>query len=622
MTLAVSTLADGVYRLATKMDAGYVADVWGLTTSDGAQVLLGTANGGNNQVFQMVTYNSDYKRFHPLNSGKDLDGWGRVNLTGSEPVCQNEWNGGSNQYWILKHFTGTGGPGEIVYCSNNQSICWDVSEALTANAQPIRLDTAHPGSGVNYGRNQMWDFVKDSFLNRKLPVPAGVGWTDSATGGPAQGALFTATSTAMYVAWHGDAGHYQLRFRTQGRATGSDDWSDYGDWRTLAGLTTDEGWGDAWTYNETPSVSDGICYSSSTISVSIDQETYDRMRVQVEVRKTGNNSAYGLTHGSSSICTLDALYNPTLAISSLTLAVDGLHISYVSDFRRDGNTIKFRGISIGGEEATAKAYTVNGQPYSGEVVIPWSYISTIPADGATATVATTITTADGATRQQSMTATLSYSADYQAVTTSPTITAIDGMEQRVTFPAASVHRSCVIAWKEAGRWVTEECTETDDVFRVIPPLGVAYELRYAATASDNKIWWMTQSMPALESSSLWWTFGDDYAQGRIYDGTVKIPRSRERDYESNLAQGDTYETVAFGVGSKSTISTEIIVPLDDSMLIDHCSKDYIARLETCDYAIFRTPEGDLHHVAITAVSEGRAAKGWRSFDISMRMCEV
>ena len=629
MTLSASTLADGVYRICTNMDTSLVCDISYISKSDCADMFLGGNNGGNNQVYRMETWNTDYKRFHPVHSGKDIDGFGRVNLQGDENLLQNTWNGGANQYWSLKHYADKNVEGEVVYCSNNSAICWDVQYAISKSGSNITMSPAHPGTGVNLGRNQLWTFVKDSMLDAKLSVPASVGWTSLANGvirSPYATVGANANGATRFFAWTGAGTDHQVRYRWRGRYTGTDNWGDWSSWMSMADdSTTDEGWGNAWAKNQTAQASGSIRYTDRSLTVVNDQGTYDRKDYQVQVRRTGTNSTYGLTHGASATGTLKLLYYPTMSLSKAEVQVGGLRIAYASDFRRAGNAITVNGVTVGGTNILKSAYTVKSVGYSSSILIPWKYLTTTPASGASAAVSMTIATMDGYVRTQSITQAVTWSSDYAAATALPTITDADGLEKRVTFPASSADRTCVLVWKEGGKWLSDDCEELtdDEVFRVIPPVGVDWWLKYAATNSSNaKVWWATVKQTKVTGDSCWWNLDDgNKVEGFLSDGTMDWPRSVEPDSAAYLCNGDEYESVYFSGGAKSTISADFVFPISAVGGREQSTYDESLRLQRGVYAVFRTPEGDRYRVAVTGVSTKRVTKEYRVVSVSMRVCE-
>lgn len=138
----------GTYYEIVNRNSGKVLDVSGASTTDGAQIIQYTANGGANQQWQLVGVGNGYVKLVNRNSGKVLD---IPNQSTTEGQQLDQWtdNGGTNQQWQLQD----AGNGYYTIVSHSDTQVVDVYHASTADNTPVIQWNA------NSGINQQWSLV-------------------------------------------------------------------------------------------------------------------------------------------------------------------------------------------------------------------------------------------------------------------------------------------------------------------------------------------------------------------------------------------------------------------------------------------------------------------------------
>ncbi|MEV7886466.1 family 43 glycosylhydrolase [Streptomyces sp. NPDC002817] len=123
-------------------NSGKCADVWSLSTADGAAVNSGNCNSGANQQWVPTAVGSNYQLVN-VNSGKCLQIAGASTANGAAAV-QSTCTGASHQLWTKTPVIG----GYVTYTNVNSGKCLEVAGASTANG--AALDQSTCATGANY----------------------------------------------------------------------------------------------------------------------------------------------------------------------------------------------------------------------------------------------------------------------------------------------------------------------------------------------------------------------------------------------------------------------------------------------------------------------------------------
>ncbi|MEU0342404.1 family 43 glycosylhydrolase [Streptomyces bobili] len=123
------------------------ADVWSLSTADGAAVNSGNCNSGANQQWVPIAVGSNYRLVN-VNSGKCLQIAGASTADGAVAV-QSTCTGASHQLWTRTAVIG----GYVTFTNVRSGRCLEVAGASTANGAALDQATCTAGS------NQQWMVV-------------------------------------------------------------------------------------------------------------------------------------------------------------------------------------------------------------------------------------------------------------------------------------------------------------------------------------------------------------------------------------------------------------------------------------------------------------------------------
>lgn len=614
----------GVYRIASLQSSSQVMNVASGSTSNGANIEIYKNNETYNQRRWYLDNKSSYYILRNVRSNKTvhLEGHKAAN---KKNIKQWAYENANWQRWtISSHTSNKVKINGVEYTpvsfrsKVNSAYALDRTGGKYTNSTNVQLYKYNSGT-----KAQMWVMIKDTRY-QSMAVPTNVGLADSTTGAAYVNKACYAASTTFYPCWKCSSGStWQLRWRWRGRKTNTNDWSGWTRWYSNSNNSAvtnksdaDEGWGNAWTYNVSAGVSNNLYHSTQGIGVNVDQGTYDKKELQLEVRKfiANNATLNGVkisSHGASCTSTIKCIYKPSPSCAGITFTPSGLSIPIESDFKRNGNTVKINYIKVDGKTLLSN-YKRDKYNYTGdEVEVPLDRLAFIPVDGSSASMQIQFSTVDY-TWTYNLSPTINYTSSH-GLTLNPTFTSTDGWMELATV-GNYTDKHCWILVENDGRNKFSEC-ETDSAGRFIiaPPLGVEYQVFITAESSSG---WGSYSevRPAIDTCKyVLFNHDDGYA---VLPWNVKIDWGLERDTEIVQTQGRDFESVYFGNGSSRQITITGDLLLDDGIANSDFSD--FAKLSVTDYAVVRFPYGERFDVAIEKVAFSAEYSRWRSVTITCR----
>lgn len=580
-------ITQGVYRVASVIDYKMNLDVANGSTADGANVQL---YGDNDTPAQKVSVEgSAIQTLRFGNSGKVADIANGNAVAGGNVWQYHEQTAPEShlaQEWLIMpkagHTVTINGEALQVYSIESNK----VNDIFMGIDNSVYKNTNVRLFGDDTTVFQRFLFIKDSYPSSFLPVPALVGVSPSLTGARTTEVAVTNGGT-VYPCFSCAGGKFQLRYRYRTRATGTETWSDWGNWLSIrngAEVSTDDGWGDAWDANVTVSPEDDVKHAWA-VSVPFDISSYDKREMQVQVR-SWDGSTYQTyfpgAHGQSATETVTIAYEPTLTFDSVALTPYGLVISYESDFPRGNNTFTLESLKVGGKPICAP-FKADGLWYQGDLLIPIDELFFVPGNGAAFEAEVKFKTTDAET-----TATLSGAVTYDAnhgldidIAQSP-----DGYNVNVTVDSENVldEVRCIIVYDDG----TTRAVGFDG-FTVTPPFGKEYALVVSAVSGSE---WAVESVSGLlvaSSACVWDYDGGQLAVDKFKERFGGLEYSYEQEHEVLSLHGREYDSVFMGSVSSDSINITCIV--DDI--------EPVNVLRQAGYATFRTPLGDRREVAVT-----------------------
>lgn len=616
-------MEQGVYYIATYQALSQILDVTSASTSNEASIILYENHQGNNQRFLLQNIDSTYMSLRAVNSNKVVDVFGNRAADRTD-VIQYTWHNGNNQLWepvdsSTCTINGQNYVSKVLRSKMRDSLVLDASGAKSNNNTNVIVYTYHGGN------NQKWVFVKDTRHDSSFAVPANIGLATSTTGGRNTTISCNSTPVTFYPYWQCQGSYWQLRWRWRGRKTGTSTWSGWTNWYSISntsvpnGSTNDLGWGNAWTYNVSATGNGSERRSSRGISVNIDQGTYDKKEIQIEVRQFAPNNIKldGVsisTHGSSATQTVNAVYRPTLSCQEISFSPTGLQVPITSDFKRNGNTALINSITVNGKtlvsnfKASNLSYTGNGAI----VEIPISNLSFIPNDNDTAKMSVKYTTIDG-TWTYNLNPKIKYNTSH-GLTLSPVFTNADGWTERAKLNGTYTDSHCWLMVENEGRTSFSECEkDSSGRFIIVPPLNKPYTLFFSAETSSA---WGTLSVvrPAIQGCKYFlFNWDEEYA---VLPWDANVSWGLSRDANVIQTQGRYFESVFFGKGSSRQIN--INGRLLDNDGVDRSSFFDFEKLSVSDYAIVRFPTGERFDAAIEKVNFSYSNRRYRDVSVTCR----
>lgn len=610
-------LSDGIYRVVTARDNNVCFDCYGGGAAQGTNVQLWCVNDGstNNQIFKLTTDTDGYSSLANVVSGNLIDIYNPGTITAGCNIQLWPKNDGStgNQLWKLidsgKTVTRNGNSCALyqMQSKNRTSLYADAYGGSSTMGTNMQVWTLNDQSTLN----QCFDFVKDSAFSPSIGTPSAVkmrsGTADETVAGQT-------ASTTYYPSWWGTSGTHQVRYRTRTRSASMDvsgrgSWSA---WKSIAdGTTTDDGWGDAWAGNCTPTASGSRMVSLNGVAVDVSTGTTDLEEIEFEVRRF--EASYGdgaiATHGGSASVVCRVARQAVIAVDgTVAWGIAGLFVPLKSGLARGGNTVRCR------VRGVTDWVTESNQGASCTIEFTGEHLKSMPREGDALTIDVEWTTADGLqTSKHGMSATCSWQADHGLSFAAQTNVA-DGLTLDVKTGDHATER----LWIVTPVGVTEVTGDGKGNFSGVPcPLNTEFEMFAMAQDSDTK-WgtWSGEYRPVDYNGCMFnfdKTDGFTWASVRFgFGDEPSLSRDVSPDSDTLQRAGGGHDVVRFGGAVSETIklSGALVWELGDSL-------ERFDALSRCKWAWFRDPEGHVWRVAVTGASVSRKTKGGAEVSVDM-----
>lgn len=138
-------IANGYYQIKSAINSDYVIDVYGASTSDGANVQLYKNNGGTNQGFIIKKEINGYYSITAIHSNKKLDVYGEGKANGTNIIqCHSHLN--DNQLWKIYKTS----DGYYSFKSKCNDLFIDVIGAVARNETNIQCHTRNTSAAQKF----------------------------------------------------------------------------------------------------------------------------------------------------------------------------------------------------------------------------------------------------------------------------------------------------------------------------------------------------------------------------------------------------------------------------------------------------------------------------------------
>lgn len=317
----------GLYTIHSVMDPKMVWDVNGLSKANGANLMLHTPNGGNNQKFVLVK-SGDFWHIRSLFSGKNIQA-----TAVSEGANIRQWDttGDLAQWKIVEYGTKTvdGKSCQVVSfgVKGNVNMLADAAGAKTSDGTNIFLHSN------NQGANQEWALKPVDAIDANMPVPFDLGLAESVGGA---GAKTRGIRSLLYPTWKCSdawvttgANHYEWRYRRRYMSSYSSSWGAWSSWSAWGVANVTIKGQQAW-------VTEGV-------PATYEWSSYKNMEFNFEVRSVGvTESGTQNLHSGSAAVTCQVVRQPTAEViadvtvdpdaDGVAFSPEGIRIDFTSDY--------------------------------------------------------------------------------------------------------------------------------------------------------------------------------------------------------------------------------------------------------------------------------------------------
>lgn len=584
----------GIYELRSMLKTSMCADVAGASDTRGANVLLYEHQDGDNQKFAITEEESGKWSIQSMHSSMFVDVNGARAQAGTN-VQQWDDNDGRAQRWkIINYGTTTidGTTCAVVsfgsYVTNDgQTYFMDVYNAMTSNKANIDIQAASANA------KQRWALYPTLPSGDGIPVVAQLGWSEeaggeaSATTLPEAEELYPTWVTTM--SWSTDGpNHYEWRMRTQLMDGMSGTWGDWSEWTAWEVAAVAQEGTRAWMPDGLPAeVPEGS----------------RAMRYALQVRAIGVLEDGTTVMGPTASETLTAVRKATVTLGTMGFGPEGLRIAYESDYEYGTNVVSVDSVKVGGKEMLASAVRFPALDASGSMLVPMASLKGWIDDGSTATVrfrnGTDLLPLSTATNH---TGTVSYDTG-SGLDATPTITVGEGRTLQLTVPSADA----TAAWMLYEGQLTEMLL-SGGVAYLTPPFGatIEYEFFVSVASSDGDRWGVAH-VTSAQSKALMGDFKPCHAWN--WDGGHFLLEVREgepletdygvkRNHDTFQLNSREWESVHYQRTKSGSFSAA-------GAIVAGRTESARADLEAlCDqgYVTYRSPSGLVAEVAVTEFS--------------------
>jgi hypothetical protein len=641
-------------------ETNFVCDVDHLNTKPGTNVMIHTANGGDNQrwafvpveTFKILSNGCTYKIVSAVDEEMVLDVSGASTADGANVQIYPD-NDTNAQKWVPKlnddqtmRFMNA-----MAYIKNKQEKVLDDKSAGTKPGSNAQIYTANntvaqsfllrrsgfmivdnqvfptylleiqagnnlcldvqgantsPSTNVQLYTNngtkaQHFAFVPSSAVDGTLPIPASLT--------PQNVAINNKSSFVLTFICNHKEFQARCQYRVvSGSAKGISAWSS---WKCpLDGLGGNQGWGDAWTPTLKLGIEDGDQKSTDIPMPEgyvIDGDKVTAVEVCVQIRAyQGYDNIQ--THGNSASKNFMFHFKPTVRVTAVKLHGTGLRVYYESDLLDGGCAVT---VSAMGQTVTESG-KYGGHGY---VLIPHGKLAHVPTGEIDVTATITkgissdmasakITVTDEPKRDVREIAITESSYGTYFVTV-PTVSANDDVILNVT--CGGVVAATAVKSKMA----------TTRVYESVPPLHKKASVILWAVKTDGTWIAVEKELDGIFDHSYVWTFDGGAC---VLDLSNSKPGATQEDSISRDVQdykiiSREYHSYRFNKTKERDLS--VTGAIADDLPEKGAWNDFDALL-AAGHATFRNARGEILPVAVTGISRPDSHKGWSEVKVTQK----
>ncbi len=441
---------------------------------------------------------------------------------------------------------------------------------------------------------------------------------------------------------------YMLKRYTKGHTTTDKDvWKNIND-----DSTSNSGWGDAWTSTFVSKPVNGVVtIPNFSPSVTLDT-TYQSAEITLEVRVFNNNYDTRFTaHGPVMSSTIILAQKPVISMKSMRLTADSngenLAITVVLSDNLDNGCERIRSRLVG-EDGIAISRWIAGS----SMTIPFTiddHMLRLPFDNEKITIEYTMLTPTGITLESSLSTVFSYG-DSSELSMNPVLTYLTDDSYCVTVenPRHAVDCCLIEEYDEEGIHLRngkpiKASSNSYKKWKFAPTLNRDLQIICLAKQSTNADapWSISILKCYVKSRAFIWHWQSD-PKAESFDTCALVylnidnPPAQTRGY-TTTAQfyspvGRTFPVAFSSKNLDLDLSLDAIVLDSDAdyrtsmRILNYSTWEYIRLLSKLAgkgiHPCYRSPYGDIHHVAVESVSGTKDAIGYTRVQIKQRVVEA
>lgn len=598
----VKTFAnEGVYEVHSVVDTRMVWDVPSGSRADGAGVLLYGRNAKNSQKWAFEEISSGVFAIRNINSNKYIGIKNGTAVTGTPLVQTSDATDSSTWFTPVTHadMTYNGVKCAVLGFNayDNSGISIDVLGAVTTANAVIQVSNAHQQA------NQDFLLYPTDAVDPSMPVPYDLGIaTKTPVSGPANGTTNSKTSregwATVYPTWFcsqawitDGANHYQIRWRTRLMSSQT---SAYGAWSAWTAWKT----ANAYQQGSQAWFTDGVAVSYSFAAAK-------RLQLEFQVRTAGaGDDANVVSNAADKVC--NVIKATTVSLTAASYSIDGLHVSFSSDYAFGTNKITLNSIySAAKGEMLESPYMAVCPDNETTFVIPNDAFSQAWSDGETAVFSFQSGNDQVSVFGTKRTSTLvvAYDSNHGA-SAEPTLTLQDDRTILATVEHIGTERMWLVVDGVARELESFEFG-ADSAFIVPFPFGKSFELWTLVEEEDLSAWGTDftsisadDPLVAVKPCHAWsWSDGATILEIR-QTNDAETQHTLQAIGTTDALDSRKYQTVRFSATSQSTFVANglLIEGITEESYQTFASKLYNAR-----HVVYRSPAGDLADVAIMGI---------------------
>ena len=596
----------GLYEIRSMLKTSLALDIANGAVYDGGNVQIYNANKTNAQKF-VITDEGDGWSIRAVGAAKYVDVAGGV-LKSETNVQTFTQNNTRAQRWRINEY-GTTKIGDtdcqIVSfgAGNADSYRMDVTWGSTALSTNVWIYAANNNTNA-----QMFALYPTSAEDPNMPSPYNLGLAEAVGGTVSKFLAITgsnkAIDTKIVASWccaeawstkvtKGD-NSFQWQYQT---ATMDPVKNVFSDW------SKEPGWSSASV------VADGSRFDvRNAIPVTYNLATAKSFRIRLQVRSCGTEkSTLSLLRGSPVVEVFEVCYKPTMTITNPKLTFEGIEFSYTTDYDVGTINVIVQSLLAGSNEILAQECKIKLLNEESKLLIPMSYLASVPDSGTTLTLTYSIGTDrydrfPGAITVKNLTFSYGTHSEFPVVSGGVPIVYTAGEAFTLTATVSDV--GSVRMWVVLDD-VMVECDRLDNSaanrvsFMVPYPFGSAYKVLVSGYSSgDNPVWYLTTNTRTGDSVALHAWNADGIAcalecrEGEVLATEFDIESTNDK-FELNSR---SWEAVHFGTVRKGTFTVEGAVVPGKTASTYRAFERLVGK-----HALFRSVTGDISRVGVLSV---------------------